>query len=227
MALMQLVTLLLVMLSMAIGAIVSWVLLRRLGGRRGRGESRIVIQTVAERVRAVGKVVGLEVYAKEIVTTTCGWTWLPPLLLSPARLAMIFHFEKQYAVDLNRLGPGAVRELGPGRFRLRLPPLEGTLRLTDIAPYDIQDGRILGLLDVIQMNAARQGELMQEAQHQASRLFETSDARYQAEARRSVERQIRSLLSLFDVDVEVLWAVESATPRVPEPAPALEPAPTL
>jgi hypothetical protein len=114
-----------------------------------------------------------------------------------------------------------VRELAPGKYRLRLPPLEGTLRLTDISPYDIQDGRVLGLLDVIQMNATRQGELMQEAQHQASRLFDANDARYQTEARRSVERQIRSLLSLFDVEVEVLWAETAPPARLPEPEPAL------
>src|SRR5205085_5736423 len=103
---------------------------------------RLDIQTVVERVRAVGKLVGLEVCAKEIATATSGWAWMPPLVLSQARMAMIFNFEKQYTVDLAQVRPEDVVEHGAGQFTLRLPPIQGSLRLIDITPYDIQGAKV-------------------------------------------------------------------------------------
>ncbi|MCB9846432.1 MAG: DUF4230 domain-containing protein [Phycisphaeraceae bacterium] len=180
--------------------------------RRGRNApAKTEIHVIAERVRAVGRLVALEVSAKEIATVKKGWSWLPPLLLSQARLAMIFQFEKQYWVDLTRLGEERVREIEPGAYRLTLPEIEGSLRLTDVSPYDIQDGRILGLLDVIQMNAATQKNLMERAQEQAGKLFEVNDAKYLAEARRCVERQLKNLLALFGIQVEIVWGDAAAS----------------
>jgi len=180
---------------------------------RSKGEGTVHTQTIFERVRAVGKLVGLEVFAKEIATSTKGFGWLPPLILSQARVAMIFQFEKQYYLDLTALRPEDLEETSPGRFRITLPPVEGALRLTDVTPYDIQAGRVLGLLDIVQVNAPTQKELMERAQTQAAELYNTNDARYQAEARRSIERQLTSLLELFDVSLEFLW-------REGEPPPA-------
>lgn len=102
----------------------------------------------------------------------------------------------------------------PGRFRICLPPIEGVLRLTDVTPYDIQAGRVLGLLDIIQVNAPTQGELMRHAQTQAAGLYEQNAARYEAEARRSVERQLSSLLSLFHVEIDFTWRDAGETPAV-------------
>jgi len=203
----------------------------RLARRRGENlePDQMRTELIAEQVRTVGKLIGLEVSAKEIATARKGLSWLPPLVLSQARLAMIFQFEKQYAVDLARVTPGDVVELEPGRFRLTLPEVEGSLRLTNVSPYDIQDGRVLGLLDVIQMNAPTQQQLMERAQHQAAQLFETNDRRYLAEARASVERQIRSLLSFVGVESDIHWRTpegttdENATPIDQRQTPSLEP----
>lgn len=185
-----------------VGAGIALALLRRRGDK-----APVVIgaEVIAERVRVVGKLVGLEVHAKEIATSTKGWDWLPPILLSQAKIAMIFAFEKQYFVDLHRVTPADIEELGPGRFRLCLPEVEGALRLVDVQPYDIQAGRILGLLDVIQMNAKTQKELMRAAQEQAGALFKASEAKYLAEARRSCQQHLESLLGMFGVRVEVTW----------------------
>lgn len=169
--------------------------------------------TVAERVRSVGKLVGLEVHAKEIATSTKGWAWMPPILLSQAKIAMIFHFEKQYFVDLNRLRSSDVEEIQAAdpvtgeraKYRIHMPPIEGQLRLTDVTPYDIQAGRILGLVDVIQMTAATQATLMRSAQDQAGGLFETHGERYEREAVQSVERRLESFLLLFDAELEIIW----------------------
>ena len=176
--------------------------------RRAGGSAPEVISNhiVAERIRAVGKLVGLEVHAKEIATSTKGWSWIPPMLLSQARVAMIFAFEKQYFIDLTRLAATDVEETAPGEFTVRLPPIDGSLRLADVTPYDIQAGRILGLLDVIQMNAEAQKSLMKAAQDQASELFTRNDARYTEEARRAVGAQLESLLALFGARVHVRWA---------------------
>lgn len=209
----DLLTLLLVLIfAAATGGLLVWLILRKLARSR-KFPDRIVVQQVIERVRAVGRLVGLEVYAKEIATVSAGWSWLPPLLLSQARLAMIFHFEKQYFIDLARITPGDVVEIGggptsPARFRITLPPIQGTLRLIDVSPYDIQSGRVMGLLDVIPMNAERQAELMRKAQQQAGQLYEHNDARYHIEARRSIERHVKALLDLFGVSAEVVWSDE-------------------
>ncbi len=181
------------------------------------------IHVIAERVQAVSRLVGLEVSAKEIATAKKGLSWLPPLILSQARLAMIFQFEKQYAVDLSLIDTSDVDPLAPGKYRLRMPEIDGTLRLIDVSPYDIQDGRMLGLLDVIQMNATTQKQLMDRAQEQAANLFVSNDKRYLAEARASIERQLKSLLALFDADVTFEWPDHNPLPIVEaaEPVPAL------
>lgn len=178
------------------------------------------IHVIAERVQAVARLIGLEVSAKEIATAKKGLSWLPPAILSQARLAMIFQFEKQYSVDLSLIAADDVEVLATGKYRLHMPEIEGTLRLIDVTPYDIQDGRILGLLDVIQMNAATQKQLMDRAQDQAANLFVSNDRRYLAEARASIERQLKSLLALFDADVQFLWP----TPHTQaQPQPSLSP----
>jgi hypothetical protein len=164
----------------------------------------------------VGRLVGLEVYAKEIATSTKGWGWLPPILLSQARVAFIFHFEKQYSVDLTRLEPGDVEETGTTAdgqpcYTITLPPVEGSLRLTDLEPYDIQAGRVLMLLDVIQLNATTQKELIRRAQEQAAELYRKHDPKYQAEAQRAIEKHLTALLALFDVNVQIRWRAQGRT----------------
>lgn len=174
-------------------------------GRKGGGVDKISLRMLTERVRAVGKLVGLEVHAKEIATATKGFSWLPPILLSQAKIAMIFQFEKQYAVELGSLDERDVEDLGNGRFRVTLPPIVGSLRLMDVEPYDIQQGRVLGLVDVINMNAERQNELMKTAQHQAAELFEKNDDRYEKQARDAIERQLHAIAKLFDGSLDIRW----------------------
>ena len=186
--------------------------------RRGAKSAPTTVHTVtmAERVRAVGKLVGLEVHAKEIATSKQGWAWLPPIVLSQAKIAMIFHFEKQYAVDLARINDADIEKVDEDRYVLTLPEVEGTLRLTDLTPYDVQAGRVLGLLDIIQLTAERQKKLIDEAQQQAGELFERNDARYVNEAKRSIERHLRSLFGLVGAEVEVCWPPQTRTSAAEE-----------
>lgn len=208
-------TLALFIVALSLGTGVLLVLLVLLLRRKGVAAPVTSIRTqgVAERIRAVGKLIGLEVHAKEIATSTKGWSWVPPILLSQAKIAMIFHFEKQYFVDLSHLRAGDVELIDSGVdpgsdrpcYRVTMPPIEGSLRLTDVSPYDIQAGRILGLLDVIPMTADTQRQLMQTAQEQASELFKRGEAKYTESARRSIEQHLEALLRMFDVGVEVVW----------------------
>jgi hypothetical protein len=234
----------LVLVGLTVGGVGTWYGLRKIRsvttGWRGRlsragrartmPEERMITQTIAERVRSVGKLVALEVCAKEITTASAGWGWMPPLILSQARLAMIFHFEKQYSLDLGQIRPEDVAELEPGRFRLRLPEMDGALRLIDMTPYDIQAARILGLLDLIPMTADRQRDLMKKAQAEAASIFGNSDRKYLGEARLSAERHLRALMEMMGVKVEFEWPERSRVTVVhpdppPQPAQAVEAAP--
>ncbi len=192
--------------ALCLGGVLVFLTMRFFRSGQHKPQTTTDLRLITERVRAVGKLVGLEVHAKEIATAKRGWSWIPPILMTQAKLAMIFQFEKQYAVELGLVTQDHVEDMGSGRFRLTLPPIQGSLRLVDVVPYDIQQGRVLGLLDVIAMNADRQAELMKVAQQQAAELFDRSDERYSAQARDAVERQLRSLLGLFDVELEVLWS---------------------
>lgn len=195
-----------------IGAgVVFWIYSALKRGRKGADIDKVTLRMLTERVRAVGKLVGLEVHAKEIATATKGWGWVPPIFLSQAKIAMIFQFEKQYAIELGSLREKDVTEVTPGRFRVSLPPVVGSLRLMDVEPYDIQQGRVLGLLDVINMNAERQNLLMRTAQEQAAELFEKNDERYIAQARQAMERQLHSIARLFDVELEIEWREQPDT----------------
>lgn len=193
-------------LAVLVGALIAaWVVMSIRRGRSGKGVDKIELRMLTERVRAVGKLIGLEVHAKEIATATKGWDWLPTILLSQAKVAMIFQFEKQYSVDLSSINHDDVTEMSEACFRVELPPIEGSLRLMDVEPYDIQQGRVLGLVDVINMNAERQGELMRTAQQQASELFEKNDPRYIGQARDAIERQLQSIAKLFGVRIDIVW----------------------
>lgn len=214
---------------MVIGVAVVATVLGVVGGyvwliRRSAAEpTKIDVHGVAERVRATGSLVGLEVAAKEIATATKGWGWLPPIVMSQARLAMIFQFEKQYSIDLAQLRTEDVERLGGGAFRITLPEVTGKLRLVDVSPYDIQAGRVLGLLDVIPMSADRQRELMKAAQEQAGTLLAASETTYMRQARASIERQLRSLLGLFDLELEIAWRESRSREFSLEVSPELTP----
>lgn len=206
--------LLIIALSFAaiIGAGIVFYLLSSLKrARAGKDIDKVSLKIITERVRAVGKLVGLEVHAKEIATATSGFSWLPPILLSQAKIAMIFQFEKQYAIELGGINDSDVAHLSDTHYRITLPPIVGSLRLMDVEPYDIQQGRVLGLIDVINMNAARQNELMRTAQDQASELFEKNDDRYIHQARDAIERQLNAIAKLFDITLDIEWSATKST----------------
>jgi hypothetical protein len=203
-----------------------WYVVHRFRSRKAeRGpqwrNDRVELQMIADRVQSVGRLIALEVSAKEIATASAGWSWLPPLIFNQAKLAMIFHFEKQYWVDLASVRPEDVRDLGGNKYRVTLPAIEGRLHLTNMTPYDIQSARVLGLLDLIPMTAERQKELMDRAQHQAASLFEAWDIRYRSEARTAAERHIGTLFGMMGVQVECTWPADRHV-EPPAAAPVVE-----
>ena len=144
-----------------------------------------------DRVRTVGRLVSLEVCAKEIATSQTSLAWIPEILFRGRKLAMIFQFETDYFVDLSRLTPADIEPRGERRYVLHLPALESQERMTSMEPYDIQNGRLLGLLDVLPNDAAAQKELTKKAHEQAVALFRVKDAQYRAQARASARRSVR------------------------------------
>ena len=221
--------LILLIAGIAIGIAALW-LMRRAFARNATSHTTIETTTVVDRVRSVGRLVGLEVAAKEIATSTRGLPWLPPAILSKARLAMIFQFEKQYAIDLSMIEPEHVRRTRSGAWKVTLPAIDGALRLVDVTPYDIAAGKVLGLFDVIPMDASAQKHLMCSAQEQASSIYQENEPRYIAEAQRSIESQLTALLSMLGVEIEFDWA-EREEQRVAEApierAPASKPTPAV
>jgi hypothetical protein len=214
--------LILLIAGIAMGMAALW-LVRRAFARERASHTTIETTTVVDRVRSVGRLVGLEVSAKEIATSTRGLAWLPPAILSRARLAMIFQFEKQYAIDLSKISADGVRRSSLGVWSVTLPPIEGVLRLVDVTPYDIAAGKALGLFDVIPMDARAQKHLMCSAQEQAASIYAQNEPRYTAEARRSIETQMTALLSMLGVEVRFRWPehegaiVDRPIERVPRP----------
>ncbi|MHC4976461.1 MAG: DUF4230 domain-containing protein [Planctomycetota bacterium] len=183
---------------------------------RKRVSTTIHAHAVIDRVRETGRLVGLDVRAKEIATSTQGWGMMPALFFTQAKVAMIFEFEKQYAVDLSKIGEGDVERVGQDRVVIHLPRVESSLRLLSLTPYDIQAGRVLGLVDGIPMNAERQASLMDVARKQAVEVFEEADARYAAQAQRSIENRLRSVLRMSGVDAEFVWEQVEEVERVAE-----------
>ena len=221
--------LILLIAGIAIGIAALW-LMRRAFARNATSHTTIETTTVVDRVRSVGRLVGLEVAAKEIATSTRGLPWLPPAILSKARLAMIFQFEKQYAIDLSMIEPEHVRRTRSGAWQVTLPAIDGALRLVDVTPYDIAAGKVLGLFDVIPMDASAQKHLMCSAQEQASSIYQENEPRYIAEAQRSIESQLTALLSMLGVEIEFDWAERDEQDVVEariERAPANKPTPAV
>lgn len=180
-------------------------------GRRSRAKPlEVQTQMITERVRSVGKLVGFEVFAKEITTAKQGVNWMHPALVSQSRLAMIFHFEKQYYIDLEELRPEDIREVGPKRFRIVLPPVRGDLVTRDFEMYDISSGRVLGLIEVNPMSADRQNEMKRVAQQQAAHQFYQNDGKYEMKARTSLERTLSSLAEMLGAELEFEWAAPKA-----------------
>jgi hypothetical protein len=213
------IELIILLIGLAVGVVVC-LLLARLFGKQAPVR-HMSSGVVVERVRSAGRLVALEARAKEISTSRKGWSWMPSALLSQARVAMIYHFEKQYSVDLGAIHQDDLIELGDGRFRLRLPDVEGRLLIRDIQPYDIQSGRILGLVDVIPVDADTQRELMDAAREEAASAFESEEGRYIVEARASAERQLASMLGMFGVLIEIEWVAGCEIGTAQEKRPAV------
>jgi hypothetical protein len=67
-------TLLFIVLALIVGACVMWVVLHFTGQA---APVKREITAIAEQVRSVGKLIGLEVHAKEIATAKKGWSGCP------------------------------------------------------------------------------------------------------------------------------------------------------
>ncbi len=175
--------------------------------RRFRARPSIVTtHSVVERIRAVGKLTGLEVSTKEITTQTkASWKWVPRLVLSPARMALIFNFERHYFVELSELGEESVRKRSPREWEITLPALRNEFIFRGIEAYDIQAGRLLGLA-VDSLDAPTHNLLIEQAREESKKVFDRQDRAYRQQAMQVIAHQLRSLLAMFQIDVTVRFA---------------------
>ncbi len=171
-----------------------------------RKAPRVACSGVTQRVASVGRFVALEVTAKEIATASTGPQWLPPALLTRAKVAMIFHFRHEYTFDLAALGDGDITTQRTGRLRLRMPEMRSNTVLVDLEPYDIQSGKVFGLIEVIPMGAARQRKLMAAARQEAGTVGVEDEHAQRAMARSSAEKHIRKMLGHAGVMVDFDWS---------------------
>lgn len=211
------------LLSIVLGGGVMFILLRRSKG--GMAEpTRTLSESIVERVQSVGRLTGLEVSSKEITTQVKGgFKWIPKLVISPARLAVIFHFETHYYVDLGHLEVTDVRMVGPNQYEIVLPRIEHTFMLKELEAYDIQAGRLLGLLDITSLDAETHNDLMQRARTEAESMFQKQNERYSKQAERAVAQQMAALLQMFGVEVNVRWNGDPAMATISEAEPVVEP----
>lgn len=212
-----LLTAILTGLVFVLGGALGFVLLRNLKRGSKSRKPRVEVHTIVDRVRAVGRLVGLEVSTKEITTQTSGgFKWIPSLLISPARLAVIFFFEAQYSVDLSELTVESVRHIEDNRYELTLPPVTDRFLFRDLEAYDIQSGKLLGLIEITGLDADTHNDLVQRARAEAESLFRQQADRYEQQARETIARQVVSLLGLFDVAVQIRFATPAPAAARPE-----------
>jgi len=171
----------------------------------GKVEREIDVHRIVERVRSVGKLVGFEVLHKEIVTEIEKLKWTPRMLVTPARVAMIFYFEKQYFIDLLKLSESDIEEIRPGLYQLTIPPLDGDFCVRQMEAYDIQSRKVVGMFDATGIDENRFNQLMERAREEAEKLYDKQADRYELQARESIARLIKGLFDRFDGRARRRW----------------------
>ncbi len=185
------------------GALGAWLLRRKLSPRLD-----MTAHTVIDRIRGVGRLVALEVGAKEIVTVGEG----DDTLWGRARkLIMVFTFQIQYSCDLRaaEVHPG---HDGDGRFRVCLPPLERLTCLVDQQHHHEQPGSTWFGLVQRPFSAAERDAMWHQARTQAEQAAAAGGGHLEI-----AERQVISLLTALFAPTGVQLDVDFAA------APAVEP----
>jgi hypothetical protein len=159
---------------------------------------------VIHRLRGVGRLVALEVGAKEIITVTEG----EDTFWGRARkLIMVFTFQIQYSCDL-RSADVTVEPDGEGRFRVCLPPVERLTCLVDQQHHHDQAGSSWFGLVQKPFSAAERDALWHKARTQAEEAAGAGGGHLEI-----AERQVISILTaLFaptGVQIEVEFAAKA------------------
>ena len=198
-----------VLLSLVCGALFAGLLflLRRKGGG-GRG-MQVTATAAIEELKAIGVLSAFKAVTKEIVTARdhslgdLGKRYLEWLITS-RKMAMIFEFDIDFQYDL-RDPAFAVREDGPGRYLLRMPPCDYVVHVRNVTFYDEQGGKLLPIIlpDVINkilgggFNEEDRNKLMDEARAQAEKLARNLARRLSSEVQTSARQTMEMLAKSF------------------------------
>lgn len=213
-----------VLLSLVCGGLCAGLLLlwrRQGGGRRGM---RIDATAAIEELKAIGVLSVFKAVTKEIVTARdhslgdLGRRYLEWLITS-RKMAMIFEFDIDFQYDL-RDPAFAVREDGPGRYRLQMPRCDYVVHVRNVTFYDEQGGKLLPIIlpDVINrilgggFNEVDRNKLMEEARGQAEQLAQNLVRRLRSEVQTSARQTMEMLAKSFGAQsVQVMFP--DAEPR--------------
>ena len=198
-----------ILLSLLCGALFAGLLL--LLRRKGGAPKGLSVRATAaiEELKAIGVLSVFKAVTKEIVTARdhslgdLGKRYLEWLVTSK-KMAMIFEFDIDFQYDL-RDPAFAVREDGPGRYRLQMPRCDYVVHVRDVTFYDEQGGKLLPIIlpDVVNkilgggFNEEDRNKLMEEAKAQAEKLAQNLARRLSSEVQTSARQTMEMLAKGF------------------------------
>ncbi len=184
--------------------------LRRL--RRGDKKTiQVDSHTIIEKLQSIGELRVFKVLTKEIVTAKDHWLgetgkryfdWLT----STKKMVMIFDFEIGFSYDLTH-PDFMIEEIGPAKFRAKMPRCSYEIYHRDITLYDEQSSRILPWLlgDLTQLfgggfNEEDKNRLKDEARRQVNEVAGQLVGKLQTEVQTSARNNLEALARGFAVE---------------------------
>lgn len=181
------------------------------------------VDTIFEKVEAVGTLEALRVYMKEVATVsdhlfgTLGryFSWL----LTPKKAIMIFHFVATFKCDLKKAKVEPIDE-GKRKYRIVLPPPSYDVLMRDFSFYDTHGAKLLGILSLAAifgldaLDEDDKNKLKDEAKNQAIKAVEEDLGKLLDQASVSVRNTLQQLLSDFGVSLDVRFAHEKPKPAM-------------
>jgi hypothetical protein len=181
------------------------------------------VDTIFERVEAVGTLEVLRVYMKEVASVsdhlfgTLGryFTWL----LTPKKAIMIFHFVASFKCDLKKARVEPIDE-GGRSYRILLPIPNYDVLMRDFTFYDSQGAKLLGIVNLPALvgqdaiDEADKNKLKDEAKNQAIKAVEEDLEQLLDQASVSVRNTLQHLLLDFGITLDVMFANEQSKPAM-------------
>lgn len=212
------------LIGMLVMAIFGGVLLIWMKRRKGTSSAQVQVFSSIEQLRAIGQLSVYKVLTKEIVTETdhswgeIGTRYLS-WVLSNKKMAMIFEFAIDFRYNLQS-PMFEIKEAGPDRYTITMPPCDYEVHIRDIRFYDEQGSKLLPWLLPDLLNGFLSGGFSEEdknrlvnaaknhAEQQALDLINN----IQSEVQKSAKSTLESISRAFGASgVEFVFSGKPAT----------------